>query len=127
LAERGLEVLGIDPDERMAEVARRHGLTVEVARFEEWDPAGRTFDRVVSGQAWHWVDSRIGPAKAADVLAPGGSLAVFWNRPGYDPVIGTRLDEVYQPRTGQQPPCSSAPRTSNHSKRPQRYSETPTR
>ena len=24
--------------------------------FEAWDPAGRTFDAVIAGQAWHWVD-----------------------------------------------------------------------
>ncbi|MBT8462062.1 MAG: class I SAM-dependent methyltransferase, partial [Gemmatimonadetes bacterium] len=96
LARQGLDVLGVDPDERMAEVARRRGLVVEVARFEEWDPRGRSFDLVVSGQAWHWIDPRVGLAKAAEVLAPGGSLALFWNRPGYDPVIRTKLDEVYQ-------------------------------
>lgn len=96
LAEKGMEVLGVDPDQRMATVARRHGLVVEVARFEEWDPARRSFDLVVSGQAWHWVDSRIGAAKAADVLALGGSLALFWNRLGYNPVFRKRLDDVYQ-------------------------------
>lgn len=96
LAERGMEVLGVDPDERMAAVAKRHGLAVEVARFEEWDPTGRKFDLVVSGQAWHWVDPGVGPAKAANVLSAGGSLAVLWNRPGYDPVVRMRLDDVYQ-------------------------------
>ena len=96
LAGRGLEILGVDPDERMAAVAKRRGLVVEVARFEEWDPQGRSFDLVVSGQAWHWIDPRIGLAKAADVLTPGGSLALFWNRPGYDPSIRRKLDEVYQ-------------------------------
>lgn len=30
------------------------------------------------------------------MLAPGGALAVFWNRPGYDPVIRAQLDEVYR-------------------------------
>lgn len=56
LAARGWEVLGVEPDRRMAVVARRHGPDVEIARFEEWDPAGRTFDLVTSGQAWHWID-----------------------------------------------------------------------
>ena len=31
LAERGADVVGVEPDERMAEVARRHGLAVEVS------------------------------------------------------------------------------------------------
>ena len=75
----GCRVLGVDPDERMADLARRRGLDVEVATFEDWDPAGRTFDAVVAGQAWHWVDPVAGAAQAARVLRPGGRLAVFWN------------------------------------------------
>ncbi len=75
----GCRVLGVDADERMADLARRRGLDVEVAKFEDWDPAGRTFDAVVAGQAWHWVDPVAGAAQAARVLRPGGRLAVFWN------------------------------------------------
>ncbi|WP_416210376.1 class I SAM-dependent methyltransferase [Frankia sp. Cr1] len=73
----GCRVLGVEPDARMADVARRSGLTVEVATFEAWDPAGRTFDAVIAGQAWHWVDPVAGAAKAAQVLRPGGRLAAF--------------------------------------------------
>src|SRR5580658_8255127 len=53
---RGCSVFGVEPDARMAELACRRGFEVEVAKFEEWDPDGRTFDTVISGQAWHWVD-----------------------------------------------------------------------
>lgn len=42
----GCRVLGVDPDARMADLARRHGVDVEVAAFEAWDPAGRDFDAV---------------------------------------------------------------------------------
>ncbi len=70
-------VLGVDPDPRMADFARRTGIEVEVSTFEDWDPAGRTFDAVVAGQAWHWVDPVAGAAKAARILRPGGLLAVF--------------------------------------------------
>jgi SAM-dependent methyltransferase len=50
----GCRVLGVDPDARMAEAARRSGVGVEVAAFEAWEPAGRAFDAVIAGQAWHW-------------------------------------------------------------------------
>jgi SAM-dependent methyltransferase len=73
----GCTVLGIEPDERMADVARAHGLRVEVATFETWQSADRTFDAVVAAQSWHWVDPVAGAAKAAHVLRPGGRLAVF--------------------------------------------------
>jgi SAM-dependent methyltransferase len=44
-----------------------------------WDPTGRTFDTVIAGTAWHWVDPIAGAAKAAQVLRPGGRLAAFWH------------------------------------------------
>lgn len=73
----GCTVLGVDPDLPMAEYARSTGVPVEVATFESWQPAGRRFDAVVAGTAWHWVDPAAGAAKAAEVLRPGGLLAPF--------------------------------------------------
>jgi SAM-dependent methyltransferase len=74
----GGRVLGVEPDARMADFARRTGVESEVAKFEDWDAAGRTFDLVIAGQAWHWVHPVLGAARAAQVLRPGGRLAVFW-------------------------------------------------
>ncbi|TRV77958.1 class I SAM-dependent methyltransferase [Streptomyces sp. 130] len=73
----GCTVLGVEPDARMADLARAHGVPVEVATFEAWDPAGRTFDAVTAAQSWHWVNPAVGAEKAALVLRPGGRLAVF--------------------------------------------------
>lgn len=75
----GCRLLGVEVDARMAEFARRHGFDVEVARFEDWDAAGRTFDTIIAGMTWHWVDPIVGAAKAAELLRPGGQLALFWN------------------------------------------------
>ncbi len=75
----GCQVLGVDPDARMADLARDRGIEVEVAKFEDWEPAGRLFDSVVAGQAWHWVDPVAGAARAGEALRPRGRLAVFWN------------------------------------------------
>ncbi|GAA3220265.1 class I SAM-dependent methyltransferase [Streptomyces thermocoprophilus] len=75
----GCRVLGVEPDARMAELARRLGTPTEVAAFEDWEPAGRSFDALIAAQAWHWVDPVAGAAKAAQVLRPGGLLALFWN------------------------------------------------
>ncbi|HEX3426529.1 MAG TPA: class I SAM-dependent methyltransferase [Acidimicrobiales bacterium] len=77
--EAGCRVLGVDVDDRMADAARRQGFDVEGAAFEDWDPAGRVFDAVISGQAWHWVNPVTGAARAAQSLRSGGRLAVFWN------------------------------------------------
>ncbi|GAA5169800.1 class I SAM-dependent methyltransferase [Amycolatopsis dongchuanensis] len=75
----GCRVLGVEPDARMAGFARQRGLEVEVAKFEDWDPAGRSFDALVAGTSWHWVDPVAGAAKAARVLRPGGRVALFWH------------------------------------------------
>lgn len=93
---RGCDVLGVEPDARMAGVAQSHGIHVEIATFEAWDPALRRFDLVVSGQAWHWVDPSVGPRKAAAVLPPLGWLAVFWNRGRHDAETKAALDEAYR-------------------------------
>ncbi|WP_425303412.1 class I SAM-dependent methyltransferase, partial [Nocardia wallacei] len=77
LRDAGCRVLGVEPDERMADHARRTGIDTEVATFEEWDPAGRAFDAVTAAQSWHWVDPVAGAAKAARILRPRGRLAVF--------------------------------------------------
>lgn len=92
----GCAVLGVEPDARMAEFARRGGTEVEVATFESWDPAGRTFDAVVSGTAWHWVDPVEGVAQAARVLRPGGRFAAFWHAFQLPPAVGDAFAAVYQ-------------------------------
>ena len=75
----GCTVLGVEPDERMAAFARRAGTQIEVATFEDWDPAGRRFNAVVAGTSWHWVDPVAGAAKAGQVLRPAGRLAAIWH------------------------------------------------
>ena len=44
LQARGVEVLGLEIDPRMAEVARGHGVPVVVTAFESWDADGESFD-----------------------------------------------------------------------------------
>lgn len=91
----GRTVAGVEPDGRMAEVARNFGLPVDVATFEAWDPAGRRFDAIVAAQAWHWIDPAAGAAKAADVLRPGGRLAAFWNVFQFPADVADAFAEVF--------------------------------
>lgn len=80
LRDRGLDVLAVEPDAAMADLARASGVEAEVATFEEWDARGRTFDLVTFGQSWHWVDADEGIPRLADLLEPGGRVALLWNR-----------------------------------------------
>ena len=95
VAERGANVLGVEVAPRMAEIARNHGIEVEVAAFEDWDAAGRTFDRVISAQAWHWLDLPVSTAKAASLLRPGGRLCLFWSAGCHPDDLADALAEVY--------------------------------
>jgi SAM-dependent methyltransferase len=90
LAERGAEVLAVEPDARMAELARLKGVPVELATFEQWEPAGRSFDLVVFAASFHWVDPAIALPKVRSVLRPGGRLALMWNR--LAPIKPSRAD-----------------------------------
>ena len=95
-AQRGCVVLGVEADERMAAVASGHGLEVEISRFESWDDRGRRFDLLTAGQSWHWVDPTEGARRAADVLEPGGRVALFWNLGSPPDQVQRAFDEVYE-------------------------------
>lgn len=91
----GGQVYGVDVDERMGAFARADGFEVDVAKFEHWDTSGRTFDVVVAGQTWHWVDPLAGAAKAADVLVPEGRLAIFRSDGQPPPGLAATFGEIY--------------------------------
>ena len=78
--ERGVDVLAVEPDNRMASVAQAKGIPLEIAAFEQWEPAGRRFDRVVFAASFHWVDPAVALPKIRGILRDGGKLALIWNR-----------------------------------------------
>jgi SAM-dependent methyltransferase len=96
LLARGVNVLAVEPDPRMAEVARGKGIPVEIDSFESWDPGNRRFDLVVFGSSFHWVNPDIALPKAHRLLSRAGHLALLWNR--LLPTHPTRsdLDEIYR-------------------------------
>ncbi|HEX8714546.1 MAG TPA: class I SAM-dependent methyltransferase [Solirubrobacteraceae bacterium] len=94
-AARGCAVLGVELDARMAALARARGLDVEVAPFEAWEPAGRSFELAICAQAWHWLEPHAALAKAASALEPGATLAVFWNFGDPPADVAARLRPIY--------------------------------
>ncbi|GAB7051893.1 class I SAM-dependent methyltransferase [Catenuloplanes indicus JCM 9534] len=90
----GCRVHGVEPDPRMAALARRDGIEVDESTFEAWEPHGRTVDLVVAGQAWHWVDPVAGARRAAEVLRPGGRIALFWNGMQPEPAVAETFARV---------------------------------
>jgi SAM-dependent methyltransferase len=89
LADRGVQVVGVEPDPAMAAVARRNlapypCCEVEESDFEDWTPPQvGSFDLVTSGQAWHWIEPARGTRVAERALRRGGWLAILrtdWER-----------------------------------------------
>jgi SAM-dependent methyltransferase len=105
----GCGVLGVEVDLRMAEFARRRRFEVEVARFEDWDPASRSFDGLIAGMTWHWIDPVAGAAKAAAVLRPNGFIALFWNVAQPPAELAQAFSDVYR-RVLPDTPFAAAPR-----------------
>jgi SAM-dependent methyltransferase len=95
VAGQGADVVGIDVAPRMAGIARNHGVNVEISTFEDWNAAGRTFDRVISAQAWHWLDLPTCTTKAASLLRPGGRLCLMWNAGCHPANLADALSRVY--------------------------------
>lgn len=96
LLARGWRVHAVEPGAAMVARARHNttGLpfTVDLARFDDWDPRGATFDALFSATAYHWVDPRHRWSLAAAVLEPGAAIALVTNRT----VAGGQFDEVYR-------------------------------
>ncbi|MBV8219928.1 MAG: methyltransferase domain-containing protein [Solirubrobacterales bacterium] len=82
LAARGLVVDAVDPGANMLRLAERRvgpGAAVRFhhGRFEQVALPERAFAAVFSATAFHWIEPAVGWARAADLLAPGGTLALL--------------------------------------------------
>ena len=81
LAERGLSVTGIDPNEDMLAEARAAGGRAEYRRGEAAATglADTCAVLVTAAQAFHWFDADAALAEFRRVLTPGGHVAAIWN------------------------------------------------
>jgi SAM-dependent methyltransferase len=82
LVGRGLVVDAVDPGANMLRLARRRvgddaGVHFHHGRFEEVALPQGTFAAAFSATAFHWIEPEVGWARAADLLAPGGMLALL--------------------------------------------------
>jgi SAM-dependent methyltransferase len=81
LAARGLHITALEPGPSLLALARRNlagAGTVEFvnARFEDALLPREQFQAVFCASAFHWIDPEISWQKTADVLVPGGTLAL---------------------------------------------------
>jgi ubiquinone/menaquinone biosynthesis C-methylase UbiE len=82
LVARGLHVTALEPGKNLMALARQNLEGAGVAefmntRFEDASCRPEHFRAVFSASALHWVDPEVGWLKIADVLVPGGTLALI--------------------------------------------------
>jgi SAM-dependent methyltransferase len=81
LAERGVDVVAIEPNRAMREAA------ASAARVRYRDGSAEStgldsasMDLVLCAQSFHWFDAQAALSEFARILRPGGRLALMWNR-----------------------------------------------
>jgi ubiquinone/menaquinone biosynthesis C-methylase UbiE len=81
LAARGLRVTALEPGKSLIALARQNlegagAVEFVNTQFEDASLPCEQFRAVFSASAFHWVDPKVSWRKAADVLVPGGTLAL---------------------------------------------------
>jgi ubiquinone/menaquinone biosynthesis C-methylase UbiE len=105
-AKRSSSIVAIDPGPEMLRGARESLAGFGNVQFLETTfealPAKRgEFRLIIAAQSWHWVSPQVRFQKAAQVLSPGGSLAVFGQVPvAPPPPLLAQFKDIYLRHTG---------------------------
>jgi len=95
LAGYGFRLTAIDIGPSMIAAARRRldgsAVSFQVSSFEDFDAADASFDLIISGTAFHWVDPDVRFRKPARLLRPGGWLALLEIVERYDDPLRAAL------------------------------------
>lgn len=99
LARSGFRLTAIDIGPSMIAAARRRlagaQVSFRVTSFEDLAAADASFDLVISGAAFHWIDPAVAFTKSARLLRPGGWLALLGTGENYDDPVGAALDALW--------------------------------
>lgn len=82
MADRGWQVIGIEPNQEMLEKARQtsgDGVQYRFARAEETSLGDGSVHVVVCAQAFHWFDAEKSLAEFHRILRAEGWVALIWN------------------------------------------------
>jgi ubiquinone/menaquinone biosynthesis C-methylase UbiE len=103
LACYGFRLTAMDIGPSMVAAARRRlggaALSFQVSSFEDFAAADASFDLIVSGTAFHWVDPEVRFRKPARLLRPGGWLALLEIVERYDDPLRAALLGMWAARS----------------------------
>lgn len=100
---RGCKVTAVEIGPNFADFCRNkfsayQGFSVIRSSFEDYKSEENSYDLLYSATAFHWISPEMGYKKAYNVLKPGGSIALFWNRPSGDQQnpLHSEIQKLYQ-------------------------------
>jgi ubiquinone/menaquinone biosynthesis C-methylase UbiE len=103
LAHSGFDLTAIDIGPSMITAARLRldgsAVSFEATAFEDFAAAEASFDLIVSGTAFHWIDPEVKFHKSAQLLRPGGWLALLATGERYDDPFGADLLDMWVARS----------------------------
>jgi ubiquinone/menaquinone biosynthesis C-methylase UbiE len=103
LACYGFWLTAIDLGSSMVAAARRRldgsAISFQVSSFEDFAAADASFDLIISGNAFHWVDPAVRFRKSVRLLRPGGWLALLHTFEDYDDPLGAALPGMWAARS----------------------------
>lgn len=100
----GCDLRAIELGENLAEFSKNKfkdykSFNILNVPFEDFKGDENTFDLIYSATAFHWIDENIGYPKAFKLLKPGGTLALFWNKPFIgrkDDLLHKKIQNIYE-------------------------------
>ena len=100
----GCDLRAIELGENLAEFSKNKfkdykNFNILNVPFEDFKGDENTFDLIYSATAFHWIDENIGYPKAFKLLKPGGTLALFWNKPFIgrkDDLLHKKIQNIYE-------------------------------
>ncbi|MBW4513184.1 MAG: class I SAM-dependent methyltransferase [Scytonematopsis contorta HA4267-MV1] len=101
-AQKGYAIHGLDPGDKLIAIASQNlssypKVTFEKVTFEDYQLKEKSFDLLISAQAFHWVNREIGYSKAALALKDKGHIALFWNfSPKSNTTVFQELEQAFQ-------------------------------
>jgi SAM-dependent methyltransferase len=113
-ARRGFPILATDPGPEMLRGARESlagfgNVEYLQTTFEAFPAAEPVFRLIIAAQSWHWVSPHVRFVKAAGLLLPNASLAVFGHVPMGLPIpIRDKFRQIYLRHIGQWGPPPEA-------------------